>query len=59
MSIVKVKWPKTIELKNPVDLLAYATVEECISGEDEGVEVAQYELVKVRKFRNQAVEIGK
>jgi hypothetical protein len=53
------KWPKTIELKNAVELLAYASVEECIQGEEEAVEVAQYELVKVRNFRNVATEDGR
>jgi hypothetical protein len=57
--MAKSKWPDVIEVKNANELLAYRTVEECISGEDEATEVAQYELVKVRKFRNAATEVGK
>ena len=53
----KVKWPKTIEVKDPAELIAYGTVEEAILGEETVVEVAQYELVKVRRFRNEALEV--
>lgn len=53
------KWPEVIEVKNANDLLAYRTVEEAMSGEDDGEEVAEYKLVKVRRFRNVPTEIGK
>lgn len=55
--MAKGKWPKTIEVKDLAELLAYGSVEECIKGEEEAIEVAQYELVKVRKFRNEALEV--
>lgn len=55
--MAKGKWPKTIEVKDLAELLAYGSVEECIKGEEEAIEVAQYELVRVRKFRNEALEV--
>lgn len=59
VSMSKKKFPKIIEVKSSIELLAYGSVEECIQGEEDETEVAQYELVSVRKFRNVATEVGK
>jgi hypothetical protein len=56
VSVAKSNWPETIEVKDPKELLAYRTVEEAMSGENDGEVIAQYKLVKTRCFRNVPTE---
>lgn len=54
----KQQWPEVIEVRDATELLAYRSVEGAMVGEELVTEVAQYKLVKVRKFRNEATEMG-
>ena len=66
LDLAKNKWPETIEVRNEdsAGLLPYRSVEEAMNGVGDDClpgtnEVAQYRLVKVRKFRNVPREVGK
>lgn len=59
------KFPKTINVMIDLNarsteaenLLSYRQLETAMRGEERPSEVAEYQLVKVRKFRNQIIEV--
>lgn len=61
-----IKFPKTLHVvmdpnassKDPDNLLAYGAIERAMP-DDGPSEVAEYQLVRVRKFTKQLVEVGK